>query len=42
MVSKKWLAAGDFPPIEEYLNDPKETAPEDLLTRILCLIKGYS
>ncbi|MGH1539482.1 MAG: AraC family transcriptional regulator [Arenicella sp.] len=30
--------AGDFPPIEEYLNDPKETPPEELLTRIHCLI----
>lgn len=26
--------AGDFPPFEEYLNDPKTTAPADLLTRI--------
>lgn len=34
------LQMGDFPPIEEYLNDPKETAPEELLTRIYCLIKA--
>lgn len=25
---------GDFPPFEEYLNDPKTTAPADLMTRI--------
>ena len=34
------LQAGNFPPMEEYLNDPKETAPEELLTRIHCLIKA--
>ena len=34
------LQVGDFPPMEEYLNDPKETAPEELLTRIHCLIKA--
>jgi AraC family transcriptional regulator len=34
------LQMGDFPPMEEYLNDPKETAPEELLTRIHCLIKA--
>ena len=33
------LQAGNFPPIEEYLNNPRETAPEDLLTRIHCLIQ---
>lgn len=33
------LHAGDFPAMEEYLNDPKTTAPEELLTRIHCLIK---
>ena len=26
----------DFPPVEEYLNDPKETPPGELLTRIHC------
>ena len=34
------LQMGDFPPMEEYLNDPKGTAPEELLTRIHCLIKA--
>ncbi len=28
----------DFPPFEEYLNDPKETPPNELLTRIYCLL----
>ena len=28
----------DFPPFEEYLNDPKETLPNELLTRIYCLL----
>ena len=28
--------AADFPPFEEYLNDPKETPPSELLTRIHC------
>lgn len=31
--------AADFPPMEEYLNDPKETPPNELLTRIYCLIE---
>jgi len=31
--------AGDFPPFEEYLNDPKATAPNELLTRIHCLLR---
>lgn len=30
--------AADFPPFEEYLNDPKETSPNELLTRIHCLL----
>ena len=30
--------AADFPPIEEYLNDPKETPPNELLTRIHFLL----
>lgn len=30
--------AADFPPFEEYLNDPKDTAPRELLTRIHCLL----
>lgn len=30
--------AGDFPPVEEYLNDPKDTPPNELLTRIYCLL----
>ncbi|MFW5426156.1 MAG: GyrI-like domain-containing protein [Methylophagaceae bacterium] len=39
----KWLPnsgyeAADFPPFEEYLNDPKDTAPNELLTRIHCLL----
>lgn len=28
----------DFPPFEEYLNDPKTTPPSELLTRIHCLL----
>ncbi|TMN93473.1 AraC family transcriptional regulator [Pseudoalteromonas phenolica] len=28
----------DFPPFEEYLNDLREVAPQDLLTRIYCLV----
>ena len=28
--------AADFPPMEEYLNDPKVTPPNELLTRIYC------
>ena len=28
--------ADDFPPFEEYLNDPKVTPPHELLTRIHC------
>ena len=31
--------AADFPPMEEYLNDPKTTPPSELLTRIHCLLK---
>ncbi|MCU7845754.1 MAG: AraC family transcriptional regulator [Candidatus Thiodiazotropha sp. (ex Monitilora ramsayi)] len=30
--------AADFPPFEEYLNDPKDTPPNELLTRINCLV----
>ena len=30
----------DFPAFEEYLNDPKTTAPNELLTRIYCLLKN--
>ena len=30
--------AADFPPVEEYLNDPKDTPPQELLTRIHCLL----
>lgn len=30
--------AADFPPFEEYLNDPKMTQPSELLTRIHCLL----
>ena len=29
----------DFPPFEEYLNDPKTTPPNELLTRIYCLLE---
>ena len=31
--------AADFPPFEEYLNDPKTTPPNQLQTRIHCLLK---
>ncbi len=31
--------AADFPPFEEYLNDPKDTPPNELLTRIHCLLE---
>ncbi|WP_086929481.1 AraC family transcriptional regulator [Agarilytica rhodophyticola] len=39
----KWLPASgyeaaDFPPFEEYLNDPRTTPPNELLTRIHCLL----
>jgi AraC family transcriptional regulator len=30
--------AADFPCFEEYLNDPKETPPSELLTKIHCLL----
>lgn len=30
--------AANFPPFEEYLNDPKDTPPNELLTRIHCLL----
>ncbi|WP_136679583.1 AraC family transcriptional regulator [Neptunomonas sp. XY-337] len=30
---------GDFPCFEEYLNDPKTTPPDELLTRIYCLLR---
>lgn len=29
----------DFPAFEEYINDPKETPPTELLTRIHCLVE---
>jgi len=32
------LEIADFPPFEEYLNNPKETPPSELLTRIHCLL----
>lgn len=32
--------AGDFPPFEEYLNDPKSTPPADLRTRINMPLAG--
>ncbi|VAW55510.1 Transcriptional regulator, AraC family [hydrothermal vent metagenome] len=28
----------DFPPFEEYLNNPRDTPPNELLTRIYCLL----
>lgn len=31
---------GDFPPYERYLNDPHDTAPEDLLTQICVPLKA--
>jgi len=33
------LEAANFPPFEEYLNNPKETPPNELLTRINCKIE---
>ncbi len=33
-VPENDLQLADFPPFEEYLNDPKTTAPNELLTRI--------
>jgi len=30
--------AADYPPFEEYLNDPKTTPPHELLTKIHCLL----
>jgi len=32
------MEIADFPPFEEYLNDPRETPPNELLTRIYCLL----
>ncbi|MGB1254752.1 MAG: AraC family transcriptional regulator [Thiolinea sp.] len=32
--------AADFPPFEEYLNDPKKTPPSELMTRISCLLQA--
>lgn len=37
-LPKSGHEAADFPPFEEYLNDPKTTAPNELLTRIHCLL----
>ena len=32
------VEVADFPPFEEYLNDPKTTSPNELLTKVCCLI----
>jgi len=37
-LPKSGYEAADFPPMEEYLNDPKTTPPSELLTRIHCLL----
>jgi AraC family transcriptional regulator len=37
-LPKSGLEAANFPPFEEYLNDPKTTPPSELLTRIHCLL----
>ena len=37
-LPKSGYEAANFPPIEEYLNDPKTTPPNELLTRIHCLL----
>ena len=37
-VPNSGVEIADFPPFEEYLNDPKETPPNELLTRIYCLL----
>lgn len=37
-VPNNGVEMADFPPFEEYLNDPKETPPNELLTRIYCLL----
>lgn len=38
-LPKSGREAANYPPIEEYLNDPKSTPPNDLLTRITCLLE---
>lgn len=38
-LPKSGYEAANFPPFEEYLNDPKDTPPSELLTRIHCLLK---
>lgn len=37
-LPKSGYDAADFPPFEEYLNDPKTTPPNELLTRIHCML----
>lgn len=37
-LPKSGHEAAEFPPMEEYLNDPKSTPPSELLTRIYCLL----
>lgn len=37
-LPKSGYEAADHPPFEEYLNDPKDTPPAELLTRIHCLL----
>lgn len=38
-LPKSGEEAADFPPFEEYLNDPKTTPPSELLTRVNCYLK---
>jgi len=38
-LSSSGYEAGDFPPVEEYLNNVQDTPPNELLTRIHCLIE---
>jgi AraC family transcriptional regulator len=37
-LTQNGYEAADFPPFEEYLNDPKNTPPNELLTRINCFV----
>ena len=37
-VPENKVEIADFPPFEEYLNDPRDTPPNELLTRIYCLL----
>lgn len=37
-IPNRGVEMANFPPFEEYLNDPKDTPPNELLTRIYCLL----